>query len=240
MSLRREDLPADPDQLAELALQLAAENERLRATLHSINILHFGSRSERLATLVEDQMALALGDLATDAQRLPPAANDEGAARPKAPARPSWRPARRNQGALPKHLPRCEQVIEPDSTVCPCCTAQMHRIGVCVHEALDVVPAILRVLRTVRPKYGCRGCESAVVQAPAPSRLITAGLASTALVAWVVVSKFAWHMPLNRQTQMLAGYGVTLDRSTLVHWVDRAAWWLEGLYDLQLRTAARH
>jgi len=66
--------------------------------------------------------------------------------------------------------------------------------------------------------------------------LITAGMASTALVAWVVVSKFAWHMPLNRQTQMLAGHGVTLDRSTLVHWVDRAAWWLEGLYDLQLRT----
>ena len=27
-----------------------------------------------------------------------------------------------------------------------------------------------------------------------------------------------------------------LDRSTLVHWVDRAAWWLEGLYDLQLHT----
>ena len=61
-------------------------------------------------------------------------------------------------------------------------------------------------------------------------------MASTALVAWVVVSKFAWHMPLNRQTQMLAGHGVTLDRSTLVHWVDRAAWWLEGLYDLQLHT----
>jgi transposase len=51
-----------------------------------------------------------------------------------------------------------------------------------------------------------------------------------------VASKFAWHMPLNRQTQMLAGYGVTLDRSTLVHWVDRTAWWLEGLYELQLRT----
>ena len=82
----------------------------------------------------------------------------------------------------------------------------MHRIDECVHEALDVIPTVLRVLRTVRPKYGCRGCESAVAQAPAPSRLITAGLASTALVAWVVVSKFAWHMPLSWQTQM-AGQG---------------------------------
>ena len=237
MPLRREDLPADPDQLAELVLRLAADNERLRATLRSINTLHFGARSERLVALIDAQMTLRLGDLAAGNIPLPPeAANDDGAVKPKASPKGFRKPARRNNGALPKHLPRCEQIIEPDSTVCPCCAGQMHRIGECVHEALDVIPAILRVLRTVRPKYGCRGCASAVAQAPAPSRLITAGLASTALVAWVVVSKFAWHMPLNRQTQMLAGQGVTLDRSTLVHWVDRAAWWLEGLYDLQLRT----
>ena len=235
MPLRRTDLPTDPDQLAELVLQLDADNERLRATLHSINTLHFGTKSERLVTLVEAQMTLGLGDLAAGTMP-PPAANDDDAVKPKASSKGLRKPAQRNNGALPNHLPRCEQIIEPDSTICPCCACQMHRIGECIHEALDVIPAILRVLRTVRPKYGCRGCESAVVQAPAPSRLITAGMASTALVAWVVVSKFAWHMPLNRQTHMLAGHGVTLDRSTLVHWVDRAAWWLEGLYDLQLRT----
>jgi transposase len=236
MPLRREDLPSDPDKLAELTLALADENERLRAALKSINTMHFGTRSERLVVVVDEQMALGLGDLATDATPPPLPANDDGPAKPKASPRPSRKPARRNIGGLPKDLPRCEQVIEPDSTACPCCTGQMHRIGECVHEALDVIPAILRVLRTVRPKYGCRACEGAVVQAPAPSRLIEAGMASTALVSWVVVSKFAWHMPLNRQTQMLAGYGVNLDRSTLVHWVNRAAWWLEGLYDLQLKT----
>ena len=233
---RRENLPSDPEQLVELVLALEAENERLRAMLKTINDLHFGAKSERLVVLVDEQMILGLDDVATDATPLPPPANDDAAAKPKTPARPSTKPARRNIGALPKHLPRCEEVIEPASTACPCCACQMHRIGEIVHEALDVVPAILRVLRTVRPKYGCRGCESAVVQAPAPSRLIESGMASTALVAWVVVSKFAWHLPLNRQTQMLAGQGVRLDRSTLVHWVDRAAWWLEGLYDLQLKT----
>src|SRR6185437_5935596 len=205
--LRRADLRTDPDQLAELVLQLDADNERLGAALHSINTLHFGARSERLVTLVEAQMTLGLGDLAAGTMP-PPAANDDDAVNPKASSKGFRKPAQRNNGALPKHLPRCEQIIEPDSTVCPCCAGRMHRIGECVHEALDVIPAILRVLRTVRPKYGCRGCESAVAQAPAPSRLITAGLASTALVAWVVVSKFAWHMPLNRQTQMLAGQGV--------------------------------
>jgi len=76
MPLRREDLPADPDQLAALTLELAEENERLRAALHSINSLHFGASSERLVTLIEGQMALSLGDLATDVQPLPHAAND--------------------------------------------------------------------------------------------------------------------------------------------------------------------
>ena len=67
MPLRREDLPSDPDQLAALALALAEENERLRATLKSINTLHFGTKSERLVVVVDDQMALGLGDLGTDA-----------------------------------------------------------------------------------------------------------------------------------------------------------------------------
>jgi transposase len=47
-----------------------------------------------------------------------------------------------------------------------------------------------------------------------------------------VVGKFAWHLPLNRQTDILRGQGIALDRSTLVHWVIRAAWWLKPLHTL--------
>ena len=57
MPLRRKDLPVDPDQLAALTLELAAEIERLRVALRSINTLHFGASSERLVTLI----AIALG-----------------------------------------------------------------------------------------------------------------------------------------------------------------------------------
>lgn len=97
-------------------------------------------------------------------------------------------------GALPKHLPRCEEVIEPESTVCSCCGLPVHRIGEDVSEALDIVPALLRVIRTIRPKYACRACEAHVVQAPARARVMDGGMATTALVAHVVVSKFAWHL----------------------------------------------
>ena len=57
------------------------------------------------------------------------------------------------------------------------------------------------------PRYGCRACEGAVVQAPAPARPIEGGLPTTALLAHVAAAKFAWHLPLNPQAQMLAGRG---------------------------------
>jgi transposase len=129
-------------------------------------------------------------------------------------------------------LPREEIVIEPESDISPCCQGKLHRIGEDVSEMLDIVPAIIRVKRISRPKYGCGACEAAVVQAPSPPRPIDGGLPTAALLAHIAVSKFAWYLPLHRQTQMLAGHGVCLDRSTLVHWIERAAWWLQPLHEL--------
>ena len=128
-----------------------------------------------------------------------------------------------NRGALPKHLPREEIVIEPDDQTCPGCRAEMHRIGEDVAERLDVIPAQFRVIVTRRPRYGCRACEGAVVQAPAPARLIEGGLPTEALVAHVLVGKYADHLPLYRQSQIYARQGIELDRSTLADWVGRAA-----------------
>jgi transposase len=236
MAIRPEDLPSDSARLIEMVLSLDAENDRLRAVIDTFKDMVFGARSEKLAAVVADQLALDLADLATDVT-LPAAANDDHV--PSQPAGTIGKPrkkAQRNIGALPKHLPRCEQIIEPETTACPCCQGRLHKIGQDVSEVLDVIPAILRVLRMIRPKYACRGCEGAVVQAKALPRLIENSMASTALVTHVVVSKFAWFSTLYRQVQILAGHGVHLDRSTLAGWVKRTAWWLKGLYELQLRT----
>jgi transposase len=81
-----------------------------------------------------------------------------------------------NRGSLPKYLSRVEEVIEPESLVCAC-GGCLHCIGEDVSERLDVVPAQFRVIVTRRPKYACRACTDGVVQAPAPARLIQAGLA---------------------------------------------------------------
>ena len=99
----------------------------------------------------------------------------------------------------------------------------MHVIGEESSERLDVIPAQYRVLVTHRPKYGCRACEQAVVQAPAPERLIKGGLPTETMVASVLVGKYAWHLPLYRQAQMLLAQGLDIKRAILAFWVGYAA-----------------
>ncbi len=74
------------------------------------------------------------------------------------------------------------------------------------------------------------------MQAPAPERPIDGGMATEALLAHVLVNKYADHLPLYRQAQIFARQGVTLDRSTLCTWVGRACWWLAPLHELVLST----
>lgn len=202
-----------------MVLDLRAEVAYLKRLIH-------GARSEVLSTIDPAQASLDLGDLST----VPVAANDDqpDGSRQSVRGRQS---AARNIGFLPKHLPRYDVIIEPESRVCACCSGELHRIGETTSEALDVVPAILRVKRTIRPRYACRACENGVMQAPAPARFMDGGMATTALAAHIVVSKFAWHLPLYRQAQIFEGYGITLDRGTLGIWVTRVAWWLKPLYD---------
>jgi transposase len=141
---------------------------------------------------------------------------------------------RANRGALPAHLPRVHVMIAPEDTNCPCCRAPMHVIGEDAAERLDVIPAQFRVIVTHRPKYACRACEQAVVQVPAPERLIKGGLPTEAMVAHVLVAKYAWHLPLYRQAQMLLAQGLDIKRSILAFWVGYAAAELKPIY-LRLR-----
>ncbi|MBB4860750.1 transposase [Novosphingobium chloroacetimidivorans] len=133
------------------------------------------------------------------------------------------KPRKTNRGSLPAHLERIEQVVDVDDKACPCCGGALHAIGEDVAERLDVVPTTFRVLVTRRPRYGCRACESTVVQAPAPARIVEGGIPTEALIAQVLVAKYADHLPLYRQAQIYARQDIKLDRSTLADWVGLAA-----------------
>jgi transposase len=207
--------------------QVLVQNHRLAHLLQQLRRMQFGRRSEKLDP---DQLNLALEDIE---QAL---AGDEAREDKKTPAVAQARAARRrtNRGALPAHLPRVHVTIAPEGINCPCCRAPMHVIGEDSSERLDVIPAQYQVIVTHRPKYACRACEEAVVQAPAPERLIKGGLPTEAMVASVLVAKYAWHLPLYRQAQMLAAQGLDIQRSILAFWVGYAAAELKPIY-LRLR-----
>jgi transposase len=230
------DLPDDVDGLRALVLEQAraladltdakskadARIERLQAIIEAFQRHRFGRKSEQLDP---DQLELALEDIETARGS---AQAERDAAVPKARGE---RPRKTNRGSLPAHLERIEQVIDVEDKTCSCCGGALHQIGEDVAERLDVVPTTFRVLVTRRPRYGCRACESAVVQAPAPARIVEGGIPTEALIAQVLVSKYADHLPLYRQAQIYARQGIQLDRSTLADWVGRAAWYLRPLRD---------
>ena len=201
--------------------------DRLQHLLHQLQRAQFGRRSEKLDP---DQLALAFEDI-EQAIAASEAADDK---KDPAAAKDAPTSAATNRGALPAHLPRVHVTIAPEDTNCPCCRAPMHVIGEDTAERLDVIPAQFRVIVTHRPKYACRACEEAVVQAPAPERLIKGGLPTEAMVASVLVAKYAWHLPLYRQAQMLAAQGLDIKRSMLAFWVGYAAAELKPIY-LRLR-----
>src|SRR3954447_39129 len=206
-----------------------AEIEKLRLLIRQLQRGQFGRRSEKLDP---DQLQLGLEDL-EQAAAAAEAAQDGMAARDSAPRAPRVR--RRNLGALPAHLPRIEVLLDVEDKSCPCCGGTLHAIGESREEMLDIVPAQLRVRVIRRPRYACRACEEAVVQAPAPERPITGGMATEALLAHVLVAKYADFLPLYRQAGIFARQGIDLDRSTLCDWVGRACWWLEPLWRLLRR-----
>ena len=207
-----------------------AEIEKLQFFIKQLQRAQFGRRSEKADA---DQLQLALEDLeqsvarAEAAQEAKTAGNGHGK---------RTGAARRNRGALPAHLPRLEVLIDVEDKTCPCCGGTLHEIGADLAEMLDVIPAQYRVKVIRRPRYGCRACESAVVQALAPERPIDGGLATEAMIAHVLVAKFLDHLPLYRQSQMMERQGLVLDRSTLADWVGRAGWWLTPLWDRLLGT----
>ena len=201
--------------------RLADQNDQLRHLLTQLRRAQFGRRSERLDS---EQMQLALEDVETTL-----AAHDAQTDKKQDP--PAEQKKRRiHRGALPAHLPRIHVTLAPESAVCPCCNGAMHVIGEDKAERLDVIPAQYRVIVTHRPKLACRTCESGVVQARAPERLIRNGIPTEALVAAVIVDKYAWHKPLYRQAQIMALQGLPVDRSTLAGWVGPAAFELRPIY----------
>jgi len=212
---------------------------RIEQLTHEIALLRrlkFAATSERLASAGgPEQVGLWGADLDADlaaieaeleALRTALAPEAQGAAPEPERSSPKATPKR---AALPPHLPRTVVTHEPQSSVCGC-GAELQRVGEDVAEKLDYTPGVFTVLRHVRGKWACRCCQT-LIQAPVPAHVIDKGIPSAALLADVLVGKYADHLPLYRQEDMYARAGVAIPRSTLSAWVGRCGVALQPLAD---------
>src|ERR1017187_2816160 len=114
MVLRPETLPRDPDQLIEMVLASEGKIEALQETIAKMRTIIFAARSEKSAVIIAEQLSLGLGEVET---AIPTPANEDGPdeERGNQGAAETCKKRNRNIGALPKHLPRVDVTIEPET-----------------------------------------------------------------------------------------------------------------------------
>jgi transposase len=229
---RAEEIHRRVDELERILEATAADYDRLKEehaelaeTLALLRRYVFGPRRERH---VDDPGQGHLFDLPAEPEPAEPAMTDD------APS-PRPRPARTPRRARFEHLPhiRIEHDLTEAEKTCSCCGTPKVRIGEDESHSLEFIPARLEVHVHVLPKYACSKCRDGVASPPVPPKPTPGGLAGPGLIAFVVVSKFADHLPLYRLEDILTRHGVHLARSTLCDWVRDAATVLEPLAALQ-------
>ena len=189
---------------------LEEENRWLKGQL-------FGRSSEKCA--VED-VSPDQGRLFNEIETLAAAAEAAG----ESVQVPAHARKRRGRKKLPAHLPRIEIVhdLPADQKVCAHCAGlALEKIGEEVSEQLEYVPAKVRVLKHIRPKYACPCCHQGVKIAPVPLSLFPKSFATAALLAHIATAKFVDHTPLYRQQWQFARLGIHLGRATMAGWMIR-------------------
>jgi len=186
------------------------EAEELRSQLDKLRRMLFGSRSEKL----QQQKTDLESKLDALVQK-----NDEQGERENEPLLPRQLRQPRKRRPFPEHLPREIKRLSSPDECCPECGGRLAYLGEDSAEQLEMLSAALKVIRTIREKYACVKCDC-IVQAAAPSRPIERGIAGKGLLAWMLISKYCDHLPLNRLSEMLARQGLPLSRSLLSGWVE--------------------
>ena len=226
MSAREAELTRQLEQALRLIATLQRENQLLREKVNLLVRRVFGATSEKIDA-AQLQLLLAGAELVE--------AVAEQQAQVSQPAPQVTAPRKPKTPRLPETLPVVEEVIDPEPV--KAAPEQFRQIGQEVSEQLDYEPARYFRRRVVRRTYVSKTePEKAPLTAPLPPTLQERCIATPALLAQVLVSKYCDHLPLYRQEQILARrYGIHLPRQTLARWVELAAQWLTPIYQ-QIKT----
>ena len=227
-------LPDDPAELKKLVVELQAQlRKSLADQAHTQELLRAkrGRLSEKLSG---DQLALF-------AAAWPVHGPDEKPSEPKSgsggddeePRPPGVAPAvkHKTQGrpALAKELPREIRTHDVADKERPCtdCGQALRPMDPDTSERLEYWPAQVKVIQDVCCKYAC-GCQ--IHTATKPGQPLPKSNAGASLLAYVIVAKYLYHLPLHRQEQQWASLGVQISRKTSCGWVLQVAALLAPLY----------
>jgi len=223
-----DDLATCHGMIRELAASLRDAHRQVEQLGHRLDLLLrrlYGPRSER----VDPGQLLLFGDQA----EVDPGVEQAPGSPAEPPAQSATGPAKgHGRKPLPADLPRERRVheIPPEQRACPECGQERSPIGEEISEQLDYRPASLFVVEQVRIKVACRHCQGHVAVAAKPPQPIEKGLPGPGLLAQVITSKFADHLPLYRQEGIFGRHGVELSRKTLCGWMAQSAWLLEPIW----------
>ncbi len=243
MSTLRDQLPNDVDALKSLVVEHAARNEQL-----SSKVVDVERRNDELSTkvvILQEQLNVALAKrFASRSEAVSPdqiklfdateSSHDERVEQ-ESPAIEVLSHQRQSGGRkpLPDALLRVEVIHELPAAdrVCGHDGRQLAEIGEVVCEQLDIVPAVIRVIRHVRKQYAC-DCGRCIKTAPLPAQPVPKSMASPGLLAHVAVCKYVDGLPLYRQEAILNRIGISIPRTTLASWMIKAGVLVQPLINL--------
>lgn len=224
MNFETTTLPENPEELKKIILRLQKDQERYEQEnelLHEqVRLLYaqlFGKKSEKSGA---SSQPLPLFDM-------PEPEMDREVEAVEVPTHTRKKTGRKK---LPEELPRVDVVHDISETEKVCeCGEFLSRIGEDVSEKLDIIPAVIQVIKNIRPKYACKQCEGletagAVVKiAPPPKQIISKGIATAGLLAHILTAKFCDALPFYRQEKQFKRLGVEIPRQSMCNWAMKAA-----------------
>jgi transposase len=228
-------LPKDLDLLHKIVVELCerlkhetSEKDKYRSLLRELLEAQRNRKSEQLS---KDQLALfeTLWKASHPEEEEEQEEDSESAVAGEQKPQESQTKKRSGRQPLARHLVR-ERVVHdlPESEKhCNCCGKDLRRIAQETSERYEFIPAVMKVIEDVRLKYAC---DCTVKTADKPAQPIEKSTAGASLLAQVIVSKFADHLPLHRQEKIFERHGVEISRKTMGGWLPTVTELLDPLY----------
>ena len=226
-----ETLPTDVTALQEMVVALRAQNDDLVAKNQRLSDMFRLAQQKRFGNSSEAYPGQ--GELFNEAEELVEQTVEDDEEEAKTSPR---KKAKREKISADIPRERVVHDIADEDKFCDCCQHALHQIGEDTNEKLEFIPAQVKVIVNVRPKYACQACEkndtsNNIKQAPVPASVIPKGYATPSLLSQIITSKYQFGLPLYRQEVMFKQYGIELSRKTTAQWMMRSADILQSLYD---------